>query len=51
MSKDLWMIEFESACEDFATDEDEDRLRARLKALGLDEDEIRDEIAAAKGDM
>lgn len=51
MSKDLWLIEYEQACDAFADDEDEDALRARLKALGMDPTEIADEVAAAKGEL
>lgn len=51
MSKDLWFVEYEQACDDFADNEDEDAFIARLKALGFDMDEIRDEMAAVKGEL
>ena len=49
MSKDLWMIEYERALEDFANDADESKVRRRLQALGLDTHEITEEVDAVKG--
>lgn len=51
MGKDLWMREYEQACDDFADDDDEEAFTARLKSLGFDIDEIMDEIAAARGEL
>lgn len=51
MSKDMWMRDYEQACDDFMDDEDEQFFTARLRELGFDFDEIANEIAAAKGEL
>ena len=51
MSKDLWMQEYEDACEAFINNEDADDFTARLKRLGFDPHEIDDEIALLKGEL
>lgn len=45
MSSELWMIEYERVGEQFAAGEiDEETARAKLKALGFDQDEIDEHI-------
>lgn len=51
MSKDLWLMEYERACDAFIENGDEEALSAELKRLGFDADEIRDEIAALMEDI
>lgn len=48
MGKQLWLMEYEAACDAFADDGDEAEFRAKLKSLGFDPAEIDDEIWAAK---
>ena len=51
MSKDLWMIQYEGACEDFyAGVLDENTFRLLLRQLGFDAQEIDDHLTAAVGE-
>ncbi len=44
---DLWLIEYEAACERYAASDDEESFRAELAALGFNQREIEEEIHAA----
>jgi hypothetical protein len=53
MCKDLWIIDYDRACDDYAdhverfgADEARERLQANLKALGFDGPEIDDHVYA-----
>ena len=47
MSKDLWLQDYEVACDEFAGEQiDEAEFTARMKQLGFDPGEINDHISA-----
>ena len=49
MSKDLWLMEYERACDNFADTDDEEAFRAEMKRLGHDPDEIEEHIHEIRG--
>lgn len=46
-TKDLWISEYERACEDFASDGDEALFRSRLSGLGFAPHEVAEKIDLA----
>ena len=51
MSKDLWLIDYEFACDEFSGGQiDETEFSARLRALGFDPHEIDNHLSALATD-
>lgn len=48
-SKDLWIAEHERVLDEYADDSNRDKAVAALQALGFDQDQIQDELAAVDG--